>query len=472
MEKQNKKIIHVLILLCFMFLSILVYLTYFEVFQKDKIVSNSYNRRQWQQEDTTLRGSILDRNGVVLANSTMNEEKQERIYPYSNLYSQVIGYNSRSYGKSLLEAQYNKELLNISELSPVLNLKNKLTGDQKTGNNLVLTLDHNLQVKANELIGDRNGAVVVMRPNTGELLAMVSKPDFDPSSTKLSQNWQVMVESASHVFLPRATQGLYAPGSTFKVLTAASAIENGMEGRGFNDTGSITIDGRTINNSGGHVYGALDMKNALAMSSNVAFAQLGADLGEKNLRDITTRAGMNKEIPFDIPVNTSRFPYKSMSKADMASVGMGQGKLQVTPLYMAMVASSIANNGVMMKPYIVDRVVSASDNTLKTTKPSVFTQVMSAETAMKVKSMMQYVVEAGTGQSAAIEGVAVAGKTGTAENELTDKQKNKEHAWFICFAPVNDPKVAVAVALEYSGSTGGEIAAPIARELMRQVLGK
>jgi len=156
----------------------------------------------------------------------------------------------------------------------------------------------------------------------------------------------------------------------------------------------------------------------------------------------------------------------------MAAVGMGQGKLQVTPLYMAMVASSIANNGVMMKPYLVDKVVSASNNTIKTTKPAVFGQVMSAETAVKVKSMMQYVVEAGTGQSAAIQGIAVAGKTGTAENELTDKQKNKEHAWFICFAPVYNPQVAVAVVLEYSGSTGGEIAAPIARELMQQVLGK
>lgn len=472
MEKQNKRIVHALIIMCFMFLSIVVYMTYFDVFVKDKIITSSYNRRQWEEEDTTLRGSILDKNGVVLANSTINNNNQVRVYPYGKLYSQIIGYNSRSYGKTLLEAQRNNDLLNISELAPVLNLKNKLSGQQKTGNNLVLTIDHNLQVKADQLIGDRNGAVVVMRPGTGEILAMVSKPDFDPNSGALSQNWQALVESQDHPFLPRATQGLYTPGSTFKVLTTASAIENGMEGRGFNDTGSITIDGNTINNFGGHAYGQLDLKNALAMSSNVAFAQLGVDLGEKNLKDITSRAGMNKDIPFDIPLNSSRFPYKSMSKNDMAAVGMGQGKLQVTPLYMAMVASSIANNGTMMKPYLVDRVVSASNNTLKVTKPTVFSQVMAPETAAKVKSMMQYVVDAGTGQSAAIQGVAVAGKTGTAENELTGKQKNKEHAWFICFAPVNDPQVAIAVALEYSGSTGGDVAAPIARELMKQVLGK
>lgn len=472
MEKQNKRIVSVLVLICLLFLSIVIYLTYFEVFVKDKILTSSYNRRQWVQEDTTLRGSILDKNGVVLANSTTDGKKQERIYPFGSMYSQIIGYNSRSYGKSLLEAQYNNDLLNIREFAPVLDLKDKLTGAQPTGNNLYLTLDHKLQLKAEQLIGDRNGAVVVMRPQTGEILAMVSKPDFDPNSASLAQHWQELVESTAHPFLPRATQGLYVPGSTFKVLTAASAVENGMEGRTFDDSGSITINGKTINNFGGHPYGTMDLKSALAVSSNVAFAQLGVDLGEKNIKDITSRAGMNKEIPFDLPVSTSRFPYKNMSKTDLAAVGMGQGKLQVTPLHMAMIASAIANNGIMMKPYLVDRVVSASNNTLKTTKPVIFSQLMAPETAAKVRSMMQSVVETGTGQSAAIPGIKVAGKTGTAENELSGKQNNKEHAWFISFAPADNPQVAVAVVLEYSGSTGGEAAAPIARELMRQVLGK
>ncbi|HEX9062765.1 MAG TPA: penicillin-binding transpeptidase domain-containing protein [Clostridia bacterium] len=472
MEKQNKKIIHVLVLLCFLFLSIVVYLTYFEVFTKDKILTSSYNRRQWVQEDTTLRGSILDRNGTVLAKSAMNGKKQERSYPYGSLYSQVIGYNSRSYGKSLLESKYNNDLLDIHEFSPIRDIKEKLDGGEKTGNNLYLTLDHNLQLKAAQLIGNRNGAVVVMRPKTGEVLAMVSKPDFDPNSTMLAQHWQEMVESTAHPFLPRATQGLYVPGSTFKVLAAAAAVENGMDGRTFNDKGSIVIDGKRINNFAGHVYGVLDLKSALAMSSNVAFSQIGVDLGEKNLKDITNRAGMNKEITFDLSVNSSRFPYKSMSKNDMAAVGMGQGKLQVTPLYMAMLASGIANNGTMMKPYLVDKVVSNSNNTLRTAKPEVFSRVMAPETAAKVKSMMQYVVEAGTGGGAAIDGIKVAGKTGTAENELSGVEKNKEHAWFICFAPADDPQVAVSVVLEYSGSTGGEAAAPIARGLILEAMRK
>ncbi|NLD46672.1 MAG: peptidoglycan glycosyltransferase [Clostridiaceae bacterium] len=472
MENQNKRITHVMVLICFLFLCIVVYLTYFEVFVKDKILTSSYNRRQWEQEDTTLRGSILDRNGVVLAKSTMDENKQERIYPYGSLYSQVIGYNSKAYGKSLMELYYNNELLNIREYSSIFNFKEKLSGELKTGNNLYLTIDHKLQEKAEQLLRGKNGAVVAMRPKTGEILAMVSKPDFDPSSTKLAQNWEELIKSKDSPFLPRATQGLYVPGSTFKVLTAAAAVENGMEDRTFDDKGSITIDGKIFNNFNSHVYGNLDLKSALAVSSNVAFAQIGSELGEKVLKEIAVRVGMNREIPFDIPLNSSRFPYESMGKTDLAAVGMGQGKLLVTPLHMAMIASGIGNNGIIMKPYLVDRVVSSSDITQKSVKPDKFSQIMSPETAQKVKDMMQYVVETGTGKGAAIKGVKIAGKTGTAENELSSKQKNKEHAWFICFAPVDDPQVAVAVVLEYSGSTGGALAAPIARDLMRQVLGK
>jgi len=467
MEKQNRRIIHVLIFMSFLFLSIIVYLTYFEIFEKDSILTSSYNRRQWEKEDTTQRGSILDRNGTVLAYSKGTGSKQERVYPYGRLYSQVIGYNSRAYGKSQLEAKYNNELLNIWEFSPVTGLSNLLKGEQKTGNDLYLTLDHKLQKKAEELLGNKNGAIVVMRPKTGEVLAMVSKPDFDPSSAKLAQNWQEMVESADHPFLPRATQGLYAPGSTFKVLISAAALENGVGAGIYDDNGSIVINGMEISNYGKEAFGKIDMTGALAVSSNVVFSQIGVALGEKNIRDIAARAGMNRDIPFDINASSSRFPYKTMGKTDLAAVGIGQGRLQVTPLFMAMLASGIANDGVIMKPYMVERVVSPNDTVIRTAQPEVFSRLTSPEIAAQVNKMMQSVVETGTGKSAAIKGVKVAGKSGTAENELSGIQKNKEHAWFISFAPADDPKVAVAVVLEYGGSTGGKAAAPIAREIMR-----
>ncbi len=467
MEKQNRRIVHVLILMCFLFLSIIIYLTYFEIFEKDRILSSSYNRRQWEQEDTTRRGSILDRNGTVLAYSKGDGSKQERTYPYGRLYSQVIGYNSRTYGKSQLEAQYNNELLNIWEFSPITGLRNLLEGEKKTGNNLYLTLDHKLQKKADQLLGSRKGAIVVMRPKTGEVLAMVSKPDFEPGSAKLEQNWQEMVEAEDHPFLPRATQGLYAPGSTFKVLISAAALENGVGLGNYDDKGSIVIDGMKISNYGKEANGNIDMSGALAVSSNVVFSQIGVELGEKNLRDIASRAGMNRDIPFDINAGVSRFPYKTMGKTDLAAVGIGQGRLQVTPLFMAMIASGIANDGVIMRPYLVERVVSPNDAVIRTTQQEMFSRLTSPEIAAEVNIMMQGVVKTGTGKSAAIKGIKVAGKSGTAENELSGIQKNKEHAWFISFAPADDPQVAVAVVLEYGGSTGGRAAAPIARELMR-----
>lgn len=464
--------IKLLVVMCFLFLSIIGYLTYFELQIKDNIMTNAFNRRQWAQEDNTLRGSILDRNGTVLASSKMENEKQVRIYPYGPLYSHVIGYNSRTYGKSLLELYYNKHLLNINEFSVVFDLKDRFSSNEKRGNNLHLSIDHNLQVKAEKLLNNRNGAVVAMNPRTGEILAMVSKPDFDPNASSLSANWNTMVESPEHPFVPRATQGLYVPGSTFKVITSIAAIENGMDIQTFEDNGKIIIDGKEISNSGQKAYGNIDLAEALSVSSNVVFSQLGIELGFDKLKDITGRIGMQEEIPFDIPVSKSRFPYKEMSETDMAAVAMGQGKLQITPLHMAMITSAIANNGVMMKPMLVSQITTPEGSTVLTKKPSVLHQITTPETAAKLKVMMQQVVDKGTGRNAQIKGIKVAGKTGTAENELSIKQENKEHAWFIGFAPLEDPQIAVAVILEYSGSTGGTQAAPIARELMATWLRK
>lgn len=470
--KENKKIIHILVFVCLLFLSLIIYLTYFQLFTEAKIVSNPYNRRHTAVEDNTLRGSILDRNGVVLAKSQKSGDKQERIYPFGSMYSQIIGYDSKVYGKSLLEAGFDNYLLNINVVNPVYNLKNKLTTKQKEGNDLYLSIDNNLQTLGEQLLGNRNGAAVVMNPKTGEILAMVSKPDFDPNSQNLSEHWQELVESQVHPFLPRATQGLYAPGSTFKVLISAAAIENGMESKTFEDNGSVVIDGKQISNQGGTAHGTIDLKNAFAVSSNVVFSQVGLELGEKHLRDIASRAGLGRDIPFDVPVSRSLFPYKSMNKTDMAAVGIGQGKLMVTPLQMAMIASAVANDGVMMRPTLVNRIVSPDGSEIKSIKPAELYHVMIAETAEKIKQMMQAVVDIGTGKNAAIPGVHVAGKTGTAENELTVKQGGKEHTWFIGFAPVEDPQVAIAVIVEYSGSTGGTTAAPIARKLMSAYLGK
>ncbi len=462
----NKKVIQVMLVMSLLFLSLIGYLTYFEFFVKDKIVSNPYNRRQWEVEESTRRGDIYDRNGTLLATSKIEGDKQTREYPFGSLYSHVIGYNSRNYGKSMLEAAYNNELLGIREFSSVFDIKNKLIQDKKPGNNLVLTIDHNLQAATDQLLGEKRGAVVALDPKSGEVLAMVSKPDFDPNSQKLAENWTKMVESKESPFLSRVLQGLYAPGSTFKTVISASAIENGLGNRILEDKGVVTIDGKEFRNFGGGAHGTLDLKTALAVSSNVYFSQLGVELGAKNLQNAAEKAGIGSEIPFDLPVSRSLFPYKSMSKADMGAVGIGQGKILVTPLHMAMIAAGIANNGTVMKPILVNRVMKPDETILKQQKSSELYRMMKPETAKVLKEMMQGVVDSGTGGNAAIQGVRVAGKTGTAENEMTGREKNKEHAWFIGFAPAENPKIAVAVILEYSGETGGQGAAPIARDLM------
>lgn len=468
--KENKKIIEVLIVICSLFFILIGYLTYMQVFKSKEIVQNTYNRRQYQADENTLRGKILDRKGIVLVYNEEKDNKQHRIYPFGSLYSHVLGYNSKVYGKSLLEANYNNYLLGLDEYTKVYGFFRSSDYDKKEGNNLFLTIDHELQNLGHELLGNRNGAVVAMNPKTGEILALVSRPDFDTNEKMLAKDWKAMVESQEFPFLSRATQGLYTPGSTFKVVTAAAIIENGLDAQKFNDKGAIIIDGKEISNSGGKANGEIDLKKALAVSSNVVFAQLGVKLGQEKLEDISKRVGFGSEIPFDIPVNKSILQYQKMEQNDMAAVAIGQGKMLVSPLHMAMITSGIANNGVIMKPFLVSSIVSPTGKGIKSFKKEEFKQIIDPVIAAKVKNMMMEVVESGTGKKAAIKGIKVAGKTGTAENELTAQKKDKEHAWFIGFAPVENPQIAVAVVLEYSGSSGGAIAAPIAKKIMEKYL--
>jgi len=468
--KENKRIIEVLVVICFLFFVLVGYLTYIQVFKSKEIVQNSYNRRLYQADENTVRGKIFDRKGTVLAYNEEKDNTQLRKYPFNSLYSHVIGYSSKVYGKSLLEASYNSYLLGLDEYTKVFGLFKSTHQEKKEGNNLLLTIDHELQKLGHELLGNRNGAVVAMNPKSGEILALVSKPDFDTNEEMLEKGWKAMVESEEAPFLPRATQGLYTPGSTFKIVTAAAIIENGMEDRKFNDKGITTVDGKEISNSGKKAYGEIDLKKALAVSSNVMFAQLGVELGEEKLREISERMGFGTDIPFDIPVSKSLFPYEKMEKNDMAAVAMGQGKLMVSPLHMTMITSGIANNGIVMKPILVSKIISPENKEIKSFKQEEFKKIMDPDVAAKINKMMQEVVNNGTGKKAAIDGIKVAGKTGTAENELSHLKKDKDHAWFVGFAPAENPQIAVAVVLEYSGSYGGEIAAPIAKKIMEAYL--
>jgi peptidoglycan glycosyltransferase len=462
---ENKKIIKILVVMCSIFFIIVAYLTYLQVFQGKKLMENVYNRRNNEIEENTLRGSIFDRNGVVLAYSEKNGESYERIYPYGALYSHVIGYNSKIYGKSLLEANYNGDLLDLDNYSQVFGMIDR----ESKGNNIYLTLDHRLQELGENLLKDKKGAIVAIDPKKGEVLALVSKPNFDTNSKWLEGNWVSIVESDKALLLPRATQGLYPPGSIFKVITSMGAIENGLDKKTYEDKGKVIIDGYEIKNSGEKVLGNIDIKKALAASSNVVYSQIGVELGGSKLKRLADRIGMNQDISFDIPVNKSIFPYDTMGKNDMAAVAIGQGEILFTPFHMAMITAGIANNGKIMKPILVKSVVSSEEKKIKDVRSNTMYKIMDVETANVIKDMMHEAVENGTGVNAKIEGISVAGKTGTAENHLSEKNKGKEHAWFIGFAPVEDPKIAVAVLVENGGSGGG-VSAPIAKEIISEYL--
>ena len=483
---NNKKITHMLIILSTMFMALIVYLTVIDLYYRDDYTQSTLNQRNAAREMSIIRGSIYDRNGTVLAesgpadsnsadsnsskdNSVQNSsETPKRVYPYKNLYSHVIGYSSATYGKSLIETAYNDELLGNKGLISITNLKNMLSGKKSRGNDITLTIDHELQKKADELMSKYNGSLVAINPQTGEILAMISKPDFNPEEDSLAKNWSILTDDKNSPFLTRATMGLYPPGSTFKVLTTAAMLKNGMESDTVNDTkGYVTFGDKDIANSGKTRYGNTDLLNGFKKSSNVFFATEASKMTDEMLLSTAESFLFNRKIDFKFPYSKSRFNTGKMASAERAMTGIGQGKTLATPLQLALVASAVANDGVMMRPYLVSK-ISSSGYAVEYTKASDMKTCLDAKTAQKIKDLMRETVKSGTGRSAQLPGIEVCGKTGTAENEKTDEDASKTHAVFIGFAPYDNPQIAISVVLEYAGSSGGTIAAPISRELMRK----
>ncbi|MBQ2284109.1 MAG: peptidoglycan glycosyltransferase, partial [Clostridia bacterium] len=336
-----------------------------------------------------------------------------------------------------------------------------------------LTIDHSMQELAYKELGDRSGCVLAINPKTGAIIAMVSKPDFDPNEESLAENWNTLVEDDNHPFLARATSGLYAPGSTFKMLTALAAVENGYEDMVFEDNGSVTINGKIFENQKGKEYGEIGIKDGFAYSSNVVFGTLGFKLGGSKLFNVARRFGFNDVFDFDLEYMVSKFPQNINDDAQEAALAIGQGNMLATPLQMAMVTCGIANNGVVMKPYIVDRVVSKENRVVKKYKPTVLYEASDSLYTTKVVEMMVETVKNCKAKNLEkIKGVTIAGKTGTSENEKTDSDNNAQHTWFVSFAPAYDPEIVVVVMMEYSGGSGAGNCAPIARNIIKKYLKK
>ncbi len=464
--KYNQKIISVMVVICTLFLSLAVYLTYFTLFKAEDVVQNQYNKRIREREESILRGTIYDRSGEVLAYSKMEKNSQTRVYPFRERYAHVIGYNSVTYNRTGIEQSFNKYLV---ETNPVDELTNLFAKQKRIpeGADLYLTIDNRMTELAEKLMAGQNGAVVAVVPKTGEVLCLYSNPTYDPNETELREEFSNLTKRDDAPFVARCTQGLYAPGSTFKIVTAAAALESG-KATDIEDDGSVTIDGYEIKNSGAKKLGIIDTKTGFAKSSNVMFASYAVEVGEDKLKETAAKFGIGEKIPFDIATNKSIFSYEDgMSDTDLAACGIGQGKLLVTPMHMALVAAGIANDGVIMKPYLVQKAAYDGERCVYTAQSKVWKNAVSKSVANTIGEYMAECVTTGTGSKAQLDFVKVAGKTGTAENE----KEGKEHAWFVCYAPYDEPEIAICVMQEYTGKTGSSCA-PIARELIKYYLKK
>ncbi|PRR80600.1 Penicillin-binding protein A [Clostridium liquoris] len=468
---DNIKKVMIIFLLCF--IGLISYITYFEFIVAPKIVSSQYNQRLWDKRNEVLRGTIYDRNMKALAKSTrIDKGSQKRQYVEGPAFAHALGYLDVKYGITGLEKKYDKELISTNVKDTLADfIKSKGKNGEKCGNNLKTTLDYNLQKKAYELLGDNRGAVVALNPKTGEILAMVSKPSFDPNY--LNENWKNINENKERPLLNRATSGLYPPGSTFKTITAVSALENvsGIMDKRINDTGVLEFNSKeSLKNYNGEALGDIGFEEAFIHSSNVYFGNLGIEIGNPKLKETAEKFYFNKNIPADgVTIENSRFPtLKSYEKGNIAQSAIGQGTVLTTPMEMALVASTIANDGIMMKPCLVKEVQSSKGEVLQTIKPEPIQQVTTNGNAKIIKDFMRKVVEEGTGTAAAVENINVCGKTGTADHS-DEGSGALPHSWFIGFAPYEDPQIALAVIIE-DGGQGGIAAANVASGIFRTAL--
>lgn len=438
------------------FLLLLGNVLYLQVIKADELAVNPLNRRG-NTSDTVVRGAILDRSSEVLANSP---EKGVREYPYGDVMAFVTGYISETLGSDGTEAKYGQELsgrsMNLSRLGPIAQL---FQSDE--GNNLKLTIDSELQQIAYDGLDGSKGAVIVLDAETGGILAMVSRPSYDPST--VTDDWQSLMESQNSPLLNRTVQGLYPPGSTMKVLIADAALDEKITDTNevFECDGKLKIGNSFIKESHDAVHGKVDLKEALTHSCNITFGTLAMRLKGDGLKDAFDRFGFTKALDGQIVDSRPHLPdFGSIGDGDIAQTGIGQGELLVSPLRMAMLASAYINGGNVMKPYLVDEVISPKGTVLFKENQEKWLSVTSSQRASVISSFMENVVENGTGGAAAVSGVKVAGKTGTAENS-----SGEDHGWFIGTADVNGRKIAFAIIVENSGG-GGTVAAPIARQMI------
>lgn len=453
-----------------LFVCMMGYFTYFLIFSSRDIINSPYNKRQEMFAERVVRGEIVAAGHEVLAVTQVAEDGTERrSYPYGDLFCHVVGYDTN--GKAGLEASENFSLLRSNAFF-LEQMFNELKGKKNMGDTLVTTLDVKLQQAAYDALGDAKGAVVVMEPSTGKLLAMVSKSGFDPNQVEAQWEELISEDNEDASLLNRASQGMYPPGSVFKIFTTLEYIREHPEsfsGYSYQCEGAITQGKTTITCYDGNVHGQEDLREAFARSCNSAYASMGLSLDKGAFAALCESMLFNQTLGFELPYSKSSFALDSQtSDAEAMMTAIGQGKTQVSPLHMAMVSCAIANGGLLMQPYVVDSVEDYTGNVIQSTKPEELARLMTGEEAGILTGYMQEVIASGTGYKLQGTSYSVAGKTGTAEYR---DDEDRSHSWFVGFAPAENPKIAVSIILEDAGS-GGETAAPVARRIFDAYYGK
>lgn len=456
----GKRLTNSMLLCSALFVLLVGNLTLIMVVQANYYQNMPGNNHTLAKEARSERGTISTYDGIVLAQSVINDEgTYDRVYPAGDLASHVVGYASTRFGTSGIEAAYNDTLKGQENFASWTDVLNSLAGVGATGNDVTLTINSKIQQAAQDAIAGQKGACVVMDPDTGAVLAMASAPTYNAADIEaLLEQAGSSEGSDDSTLLNRAVHALYAPGSTFKIVTLATALEDDVakEDTVFSSPGTMKIGNADVSNFNKADYGNLTLAQATELSSNTVFGQLGVEMGPGRLVEGAEKFGFNAEIDFPLVLYTSLMP----DPADMkewetawAAAGepVGESKTakhpsangpQATVLEMAMVGSAIANNGTIMQPYLVDGIYNANGERSFTAQPSKLMQAVSETTAGRVRDVLVGVVNNGTGTAAGIDGVQVAGKTGTAE------KANSNDSWFVGMAPADDPRVVVAIIIE------------------------
>lgn len=478
---MNATIRRTAIALGLLILALMVNANVLAVVQNDELRARDGNRRQLIEEYDQKRGSILVGRTAV-AKSVLTDGRYRYLRRYSDgpLFASATGFYSL-YSSTGIEKVENDVLSGNDDRLFVDRLTTLLSGQQQQGGNVVLTLDADAQQAAYDGIAGQEGAVVALDPRTGAILALASSPSFDPNllashdAAEVSDAYERLRKDPQSPLLNRSIQQVYPPGSLFKVIDTAAALSSGEYTPDTEIAGPAVLDlpdtTSTISNfdDAPCLDGTVTLTEALAISCNTAFAKLGLELGDDALREQAEKFGFNEALAMPLSVAPSVFP-EDLNQPETAQAAIGQFDVRATTLQMAMVAAGVANDGVVMKPYLVSEEQAPDLSTLSRTEPEPLSRAVSSEVAQQLQEMMVTVVTSGTGRPAAIPGVSMGGKTGTAQDG-----NRSPHVWFMAFAPAEDPQVAVAVIVENGGNagdaaTGGSTAGPIARDVMEAVL--